>query len=134
MNLRVLGRYQDLGLLVLRLGVGVMFLFHGWPKISGGPDRWVELGGAMAYLGVHSIPMVWGVLAALSEFFGGICLILGGLFRPACILLTITMAVAATMHLGRGDSLMVASHAIENGFFFFALIFVGPGRHSIDRG
>ena len=130
----VLGRYRDFGLLVLRLGVGVMFLFHGWPKLMGGPVKWEALGTAMGYLGIHVIPVFWGLMAALSEFFGGVCLILGVVFRPACLLLLGTMAVAATMHLQRGDGLQVASHAIELGFVFFGLLFVGPGRFGFGRG
>lgn len=129
-----LGRYRDFGLLVLRLGVGVMFLFHGWPKLMGGPVKWEALGTAMGYLGIHVIPVFWGLTAALSEFFGGVCLILGVVFRPACLLLLGTMAVAATMHLQRGDGLQVASHAIELGFVFFGLLFVGPGRLGFGRG
>lgn len=129
-----LGRYRDFGLLVLRLGVGVMFLFHGWPKLVGGPDKWTALGGAVGYFGIHFIPMFWGLMAAISEFFGGVCLILGVAFRPACLLLAGTMAVAATMHFGRGDSLQTASHAIELGCVFFGLLFVGPGRFGFGRG
>lgn len=128
-----LDKYRDFGLLVLRLGVGGMFLFHGWPKLIGGPDKWTALGGAMGYLGVHAIPMFWGLMAAFSEFFGGVCLILGVVFRPACLLLVCTMAVAATMHFGRGDSLQTASHAIELGCVFFGLLFVGPGRFGFGR-
>ncbi len=129
-----LGRYRDFGLLVLRLGVGAMFLFHGWPKLMGGPVKWESLGTAMGYLGIHVIPVFWGLMAALSEFFGGACLIFGVAFRPACLLLLGTMAVAATMHLQRGDGLQVASHAIELGFVFFGLLFVGPGRFGFGRG
>ena len=129
-----LGKYRDFGLLVLRLGVGVMFLFHGWPKLMGGPVKWEALGTAMGYLGIHVIPVFWGLMAALSEFFGGVCLILGVVFRPACLLLLGTMAVAATMHLQRGDGLQVASHAIELGFVFFGLLFIGPGRFGFGRG
>ena len=129
-----LGRYRDFGLLVLRLGVGAMFLFHGWPKLMGGPVKWESLVTAMGYLGIHVIPVFWGLMAALSEFFGGACLILGVVFRPACLLLLGTMAVAATMHLQRGDGLQVASHAIELGFVFFGLLFVGPGRFGFGRG
>ena len=37
---RELRRY-DVGLLILRLGFGLGFVYyHGWGKIVGGPDRW----------------------------------------------------------------------------------------------
>jgi putative oxidoreductase len=133
MVLTSLSRYRDLGLLVLRLGVGIMFLTHGFPKLIGGPEKWEKIGGAMKYTGIEFAPAFWGFMAAFSEFFGAICLIMGIFFRPACMLLTITMAVAATMHLGKGEGLQRASHAIESGILFLSLIFIGPGKHSIDK-
>lgn len=133
MILTSLNRYLDLGLLILRIGIGSMFLYHGFPKLSGGPEKWEKVGSAIKYTGIEFAPVFWGFMAAISEFFGGICIILGLFFRPACILLTITMAVAATMHLGRGDGLQRASHAIESGILFLSLIVIGPGKYSIDR-
>ena len=44
------------------------------------------------------------------------------------------MGVAASMHLGKGEGLLAASHAIELGILFFSLLFIGPGRYSVDRG
>lgn len=131
---KFLGKYREFGLLALRLGIGVMFLLHGWPKLIGGPERWEKVGMAMQYAGVSVVPTLWGLAAALSEFGGGLCLILGLFFRPACLMLAITMGVAANMHLGKGEGLMIASHAIELGILFFGLLFIGPGRYSVDRG
>lgn len=128
-----MGRYKDFGLLILRTGLGVMFLWHGAPKLIGGPEKWGKIGMAMTNTGIHAIPVFWGFMASFSEFFGGICLILGVAFRPACALLTITMAVAASMHFGKGDGLNGASHAIEDGIVFLSLLFVGPGKYSIDK-
>jgi putative oxidoreductase len=133
MILTSLGKYRDVGLLILRIGIGGMYLYHGFPKISGGPEKWEKLGMAMKYVGIEFAPVFWGFMAAFSEFFGGICIMLGLFFRPAGILLTITMVIAASMHLGRGDGLKVASHAIENGIVFLSLIFIGPGKYSIDK-
>lgn len=133
MTLKSLTKYTDIGLLILRVGIGIMFLYHGAPKLFGGPEKWEKLGMAMKYVGIDFAPVFWGFMAAFSEFFGGICIILGLFFRPACILLTITMAVAAAMHLGKGEGLKVASHAIEDGIVFLSLIFIGPGKYSIDK-
>jgi len=133
MILSSLGKYKDAGLLVLRVGLGVMFILHGWPKIKGGPEMWQGLGAAMANLGVTAVPVLWGFLAALSEFGGGICLVLGLAFRPACLLMLVTMIVAAVHHLAAGDGVMKASHAIELGVAFLAMTILGPGKYSIDR-
>lgn len=132
MMLSFLGRYADMGLLLLRLGLGSMFVLHGAPKIMAGPETWAGLGAAMSNLGVTAVPAFWGVMAALSECGGGLCLILGVAFRPACILMAMTMGVAATYHLGKGDGVAGASHAIEDGVVFLSLILIGPGKHSID--
>jgi putative oxidoreductase len=133
MRLKFLGRFREEGLLLLRVGIGVMFLFHGWPKLLGGPAKWESIGHAVSYLGIPAWPTLWGLLAGLSEFGGGICLILGFLFRPACLLLMVTMGVAANSHLARGEGLMGASHAIELGIVFFGLALIGSGRYSLDR-
>lgn len=133
MILKFLGKYRDFGLLILRIGIGSMFLWHGFPKLIGGPEKWTMVGTAMAGLGIKSMPVFWGFMAAFSEFFGGIFLILGFFFRPACVLLTITMMVAAKMHFDKGEGLTGASHAIENGILFLSLIIIGPGKDSIDK-
>ena len=133
MRLKFLARFRDEGLLLMRLGLGAMFLLHGWPKLAGGPDKWLQVGRAVSYLGIHVFPHGWGFLAALCEFGGGLCLILGLMFRPAALAMAGTMAVATTMHLGRGDGLMTASHAIELGIVFVSLALIGPGRYSVDK-
>ena len=124
----------DLGILLLRLGIGFMFIYvHGMNKMFGGPERWEKLGGAMGKLGIDFLPAFWGFMGAFTEFFGGILLLFGLFFRPATILLLITMTVAAMRHLADGDTLGTASHALELAIIFLALTFIGPGRYSLDR-
>lgn len=94
---------------------------------------WQGLGAAMGNLGVTAVPVLWGFLAALSEFGGGICLVLGFAFRPACLIMMFTMIVATMHHLMGGDGLMTASHAIENGVMFLGLFLLGPGKYSVDK-
>lgn len=61
------GWLGSVGLLALRLVVGAAFLFHGWPKIQH-PFDWM---GPEA-----SVPAIFQALAALSEFGGGLALLL----------------------------------------------------------
>lgn len=126
-----LENYRDFGLLVLRIGLGAMFIYHGYPKLMGGPALWHKLGEAVGYFGIKIYPEIFGFLAAASESFGGVFLILGLFFRPACLFLMFTMIVASTHHLAGGDDLNTASHAIELAFVFFGLLFVGPGSIAI---
>ena len=132
MILTFLDKHRDIGLLILRIGFGCMFLYHGLPKLFGGPEKWEGLGGAMATFGITFIPAFWGFMAAISEALGGLCLILGLFFRPACILLTITMVVAAASHLGRGEGLRGSAHALKAAIVFLSLILIGPGKYSLD--
>lgn len=128
-----LGKYRNTGLLIMRIGLGIMFMYHGYPKLLGGPEQWEGIGGSMKYIGITYLPVIWGLLAAIAETFGGFLILIGLAFRPACILLIFTMAVATTMHLSNGDGLMTASHAIEVGIVFFGLAFIGPGKYSVDK-
>lgn len=130
--LKFLGRMRDLGLLIMRAGLGVSFIMHGSAKMLGGPDQWAQIGQAIGLWGIKMFPVFWGFMAAFAEFGGGFLFILGFCFRPAAILLTITMAVATTMHVKQGDSFQAYSHALELGLVFLGLVFVGPGKISID--
>ena len=46
-------RYRDQGLLILRIGLGLMFIYHGWPKIHAGPHLWHILGMATELVEHH---------------------------------------------------------------------------------
>ncbi|QEC76783.1 DoxX family protein [Mucilaginibacter ginsenosidivorax] len=128
-----LGNYKNFGLLIIRVGLGIMFIYHGYPKLMGGAKEWTELGGSMKYVGIHFLPMVWGLLAAVTELLGGFLLIIGLAFRPVCILLFINLVIAALMHLRTGGGLGEAAHAIEDAIVFAGLIFIGPGKYSVDK-
>lgn len=127
-------RYRDAGLLLLRLGIGLSYINYGLPKLAGGPPVWGELGQSMKYLGITFAPVVWGFLAATSEVFGGLALVVGGLFRIATFFLVSTMLVATVQHFGRGDGYSGgAFHSIEFGIVCLSLFLMGPGKYSIDE-
>lgn len=131
-----LGNYKNFGLLVIRLGLGIMFIFHGYPKLIGGVKMWEEVGSATRSVGIHFLPVMWGLLAALTETVGGVLLILGLGFRLVCLLLFINMLVAVASHLhesGEMGGVMGAAQAIEMAIVFAGLLFVGPGRYSVDK-
>lgn len=128
-----LGKYRNTGLLILRVGLGAMMMVHGLPKIMGGPNKWAALGGSMKVIGIDFLPTFWGLMAALTEGMGGFLLLLGLFFRPVNMLLAFTMLIAALVHFGKGEGIMGASHAIEVGIVFFSLIFIGPGKYSVDK-
>jgi putative oxidoreductase len=127
-----LSRYNDFGLLLLRIGIGAMMIWHGFPKLRGGPEFWEKIGGAMARYGVHDFPQFWGFMAGFTEAVGGLLFLLGFLFRPACLFLIFMMITAAMQSFGMGG-MAAASHPIELGIVFVAMFIIGPGRYSIDK-
>jgi putative oxidoreductase len=123
-------KYRDYGLLVLRLGIGLMFvLVHGLPKVRGGIQMWTSLGRVFnRIIGVEFIPAFWGFMATLSEFGGGICLLIGILFRPACALMLFTMLIVVIAQFRGGYGFSGASQALELGSALLSLLLTGPGK------
>ena len=127
----VLSPITSIGLLLVRVVMGAAFLFHGWPKIQH-PFDWMGPDANM--------PGVLQFLAALSEFVGGIALILGFLTRVAALGLTVTMAVAGGMvHIPAGHPFVAGaaggpSWELAGIYFACAVLFLlaGPGRWSVD--
>lgn len=126
-------RLRDAGLLIMRIGVGCIFMVHGWPLISGGPEFWSKIGGVMGNFGIGFLPVFWGFMASCSEFIGGLLLVFGLFARPACFSLAFTMAVATSFHIFNGDDFGILSHALKMAVVFLSLILIGPGKLSLDR-
>ena len=125
-------KYINIGLLVIRAGLGLLFIYHGYPKLTGGTQTWEHIGGAMGSVGIHFLPVFWGFAAAVTEAVGGLLIILGILFRPACLLLLINLAIAAIFTYKHSGSFGDATHAIEDAIAFAGLFFTGPGLYSLS--
>ncbi|MCY3699141.1 MAG: DoxX family protein [Gemmatimonadetes bacterium] len=101
------GRNPGLGLAILRVVIGLIFVMHGVPKLAGG------IADTAAFLGSLGIPLrgiaAWGI--ALAETLGGACLIAGLFVTPFALLLT--------AHMLAGIFLV----HLANGFYV-----VGPGQ------
>lgn len=123
------GWLGSVGLLLLRLVMGVAFVLHGWPKIQD-PFGWM---GPDA-----SIPAIFLALAALAEFGGGIALILGFFTRLASLGIGAVMVVAIAMvHLPQGHLFVSKEgHSWELAAVYLAcailFLLLGPGRYSLD--
>ena len=125
--------WPSAALLLLRLIVGAAFVIHGWGKIQT-PMSWMP-----AQAPVH-VPGFFQLLAAVSEFGGGIALILGLLTPLAMLGLISTMAVAVYMQIAVFKAPFVSSSGASSYelalvYLGVALIFlaIGPGKYSLDR-
>lgn len=128
----------DFGLLILRVGIGAMFILHGLPKIFGGPTGWEGLAQfGLPFLPTGIISMTFGFAAAISETIGGVLLILGFYQRIACIALAGTMAVAFSTKIGAvtsfADFAKTAGWPLELIIVFVALFISGPGKYKVGK-
>jgi putative oxidoreductase len=101
-------------------------VLHGWSKIQS-PFNWM---GPDA-----PVPGILQALAAVSEFGGGLALIVGFLTPLACLGIMSTMFVAALKHIqdggpfvGKGGYELAAVHFVVA----LCVLLAGPGKVSLD--
>jgi len=123
---------KNFGLLVLRVGIGLIFMRHGIPKMLAGSEAWNWLGSNMAHFGITFAYTFWGFAAACAEGLGGLCLVLGFATRIAASFMSFVMLVACVMHYTQGDAWGTVSHPLSLLVVFVALIFMGSGKYSLD--
>jgi putative oxidoreductase len=125
-------KYRDVGLLILRVGFGLAFFwYHGYPKISGGPQVWTAIGDAVSNVGITFGYPVWGLMAGLAEGVGGLLFAAGVLFKPVCLAMLFVMVIATIEQFAR--PMPAPEHALKNAFVLAGMFLVGPGRYSLGR-
>lgn len=121
---------QSLGLLIIRLGIGVIFIKHGCDKALGGVPVLTWVGQQMIF--IHAYPLFWGIMATLAEFFGGLFFMLGWYTRVVAALLAFVMIVAIVYHVSHNDDFTKVSHPLSFLFICIAFIITGAGIYSFD--
>lgn len=115
----------DVSLLILRLIVGFVFAYHGYPKVfQGGMHEMAEGMGSIAYL------------VAIGEFFGGIGLMVGFLTRFSAAALIIIMIGAIVLVHGK-NGFSMANQGYEYNVVLIAMLapilIAGPGHYALGR-
>ena len=125
----LLAIWSDWAILALRLALGAIFLAHGWPKIKDlkrTGDNFTAMGFRPGAL--------WGSVAAVVEFFGGIALVLGLFTQIASGLIVGEFATIIVWKLMRKQPFVGGS---ELDFLILAaalvLLTIGAGTFSLDR-
>ncbi|MCI0454207.1 MAG: DoxX family protein [Candidatus Dadabacteria bacterium] len=125
-----------------RLTLGIIFFAHGSQKLLGwfGGPGW---SGTIQFFEQGGVPPFLAILLIITEFFGGIAIILGFFTRLAALGLTIAMIVAIfTVHLQHGFFLNWFNvpnmgHGIEMNLALIglslSLLVWGGGNLSIDQ-
>jgi len=125
-----LEKLKPLALLLLRLALGAIFLYHGYPKLFTHTRETLQWFAHMGF------PSYFAYAAGVIEFFCG-CLLIAGLFtRVAGLLLAGEMAVA----LWKAHGVLLEPLAVKNYEFplalataSFALAVLGAGPIAFDR-
>jgi len=127
----------DLGVLVIRLFIGVCFITHGLGKL--GLVGTGDMAGFVEWLDSMGVPMAAAQarIAMLSEICGGTALVIGFMTRPACLLLIGTMIVAGRLGHKGGGYLITneppgAEYTINLAAICFVMLLLGPGTFSLD--
>ena len=127
---------MDVGLLVMRLVLGVIFIGHGAQKLFGsfGGPHISGFAKMLGQLGIKpALPMA--ILAGLSESIGGILVILGLLTPLAALALIVVMIVAVlTVHLKKGFFNTNGGYEFNLALAGMALtlLIAGAGAYSLD--
>jgi putative oxidoreductase len=124
-------KLRPLTLLLLRIGIGVVFIYNGYPKIWGRRLEHID-----EFVNVAHLPAYFVYIAAALEMGGGGLLVLGLFTRIIGLLLAGEMAVA----LWRDEKIFQHPMALDSyglalvlGVGAFTLATFGAGSVSLDR-
>ncbi|MEZ4873911.1 MAG: DoxX family protein [Flavobacteriaceae bacterium] len=118
----------DIGLLILRIGVCVLMLTHGFPKLMSLIQGNTAVVGDP--IGVGSL--ISSILVIIGEVICPVLVLIGLKTRLAAIPTIITMAVAAFM-IHANDPIGKKELALLYLTAFIAFALMGAGRFSVDK-
>jgi putative oxidoreductase len=124
-------KLRPLALLLLRVGLGVIFIYNGYPKIFGSRLEHID-----EMIHVNHLPAYFVYIAFILEVGGGALLIVGLFARIVGLLLAGEMAIA----MWKGEQFFQNPIAVDKyelalalGVGAFALATFGAGSISLDR-
>ncbi|MDR4947489.1 DoxX family protein [Neobacillus cucumis] len=126
----------SIGLLIIRMVIGVLFIGHGAQKLFGwfGGYGLKGTGGWFESIGMKP-GVTMALLSGLSELVGGILFALGLLTPLAAILIAGTM-VMAIIKVHAANGLWATSNGYEYNLTLLAvaigIALIGPGQYALD--
>ena len=122
-------KLEDVGVLVARILMPILFITAGWGKITG-------YAGTQQYMEAMGVPGFMLPLVILLEFGGGLAILFGFLTRTTALFTAgFTILTALIFHTnfaeGVNQLMFMKNLTIAGGFIVLAV--AGPGGFSIDR-
>ncbi len=121
--------------LALRVALASVFIAHGYPKLF---KDFAGTSGFLSSLGFKP-GAFWAVVLGVSEFFGGIALLLGAASRVAVSLLIVSMTVATLTKIIKWKMPFTKSDGQSWEFDLLlvagliTLFLLGSGNFSVDQ-
>jgi putative oxidoreductase len=132
MRMQWLAKYRETGLLLMRVALGVLFIILTGPVLLS-MSKWAPFGSAVRNIGLSSNFQFWGFVGALMGCVGGVLMIFGLFFRPGVLLVLAITLIHTLGAVDRSGTLRTALGAIELCLILTGLLFVGPGKYSVDK-
>ncbi|HTH52905.1 MAG TPA: DoxX family protein [Edaphobacter sp.] len=134
---RSLDNLQPWGAFFLRLVLGAAMIYHGWDKVI--PHGGFHGGNTFSALERHShfvaslgMPYWLGIVSALTEFLGGVLILLGFFTRFAAFLISINMLVAIVT-VNRHHGYAGSEYSLALMVISLMILFYGAGVCALDR-
>lgn len=124
---------QHIGLLILRITVGGLMLFHGIKKLTHGHDFIKKV-----LADAHLPEFLW-IGVPIGEVIAPICIILGLFTRSAALLIAFTMVMSIYLAYGWAgfEFNQYGAFKIELNLFFLltalSIYFTGPGKNALSN-
>nr|ELY6386490.1 DoxX family protein [Cronobacter sakazakii] len=122
-------KFEDVGVLVARILMPILFIVSGFGKITG-------YAGTKQYMEAMGVPGFILPLVILLEFGGGLAILFGFLTRTTALITAVfTLLTAFLFHSnfaeGVNSIMFMKNFSIAGGYLLLALM--GPGAYSLDR-
>ena len=127
---RVFKKRDEWGMLALRVPLGIIFIAHGYQKLFGG--KFEATAGFFSQIGIPAPQFFTGVVG-VTEFFGGLLVLIGLLTRYAGTFLAVVMIVAIiTVKASKG---LVGGYELDLALLGMcvALIISGSRNLSVEK-
>lgn len=121
--------YQDVGFLIVRLALGLIFITHGYSKLKDLQKN------AQGFEAMGFTPGVfWGTLVSIFEFFGGISVLFGLYTQWGALAIAAVMLIALIWKGSRGQGL-IGGFELDLILLSSALLLStsGAGLYSLDQ-
>ena len=124
----IFGIHLSIVALLLRLAIGSLYVYHGYPKLGAARK------GTAEWLKSIGFPGSFAALAGVVEFFGGIALVLGLLTSVVAALSAIWMIATTWLSMVKIKKKYAGGYELDITLLLIslALAAIGGGRLSLD--